>query len=317
MINPINAVDKVEILTLQDNYIDLLSRANSEVISRAMPIKNGELSNSILAEHGFSSVVTVTRGDISRSILFDFGYSAFGAAFNADTLDVDLKNIEAAALSHGHMDHVGGLSELMKRVSKKGLNLVVHPAAFRNPRYLKASDDLKIKTPNFTREKVKEAGMHLIETEDPYPLIDGDVLFLGGIPRLTDFEKGSPSLVYEENGEEKWDDIAEDSSIVTHVKGKGLLVLSGCAHSGIINTVNYAKEISGIHDIFAVMGGFHLSGADMAPVIGPTIQALKEIDPAYVIPTHCTGRDAVMQIEKAMPDRFILNMTGTRLTFSA
>ena len=317
MINTINEVDKVEILTLQDNYIDLISGDNSEVVLRAMPIKDGEMSNSILAEHGFSSIVTVTRGNSSRSILFDFGYSAFGAAFNADALDVDLKNIEAAALSHGHMDHVGGMSELMKRVSKKGIDLVVHPAAFRNPRYLKVSDDLKIKLPSFTREKVGEAGMHLVETEGPYPLLDGDVLFLGGIPRLTDFEKGAPGMIYEENGEEKWDDIAEDSSVVTRVKGKGLVVLSGCAHSGIINTVSYAREISGIHDVFAVMGGFHLSGSDMASVIGPTIQGLKEIDPAYVVPTHCTGRDAGMQIEKAMPDRFILNMAGTRLTFSA
>ena len=317
MINPINAVDKVEILTLQDNYIDLIARDNSEVVLRAMPIKDGEMSNSILAEHGFSSVVTVTRGNRSRSILFDFGYSAFGAALNADALDVNLKNIEAAVLSHGHMDHVGGLPELMKRVSKKGIELVLHPDAFRSPRYLKTLDDSRIKLPSFTRETVDEAGMQRVETEGPYPLLDGDVLFLGGIPRVTDFEKVPPSMVYKEDEEEKWDNIPEDSSIITHVKGKGLVVLSGCAHSGIINTVNYAKEISGISDVFAVMGGFHLSGADMAPAIGSTIQGLKEIDPAYVIPTHCTGRDAVMQIEKAMPDRFILNMTGTQLTFSA
>ena len=317
MMNMINTVDKVEILTLQDNYIDLISRDNTEVVLRAMPLKDGELSSSILAEHGFSSMVTVTKGDSSRSILFDFGYSSHGAAYNADALGVDLENIEAAALSHGHMDHVGGLSELVKKVSKIGLELVVHPAAFRQPRYLKAGDDIKIKLPSFTREKVEEAGMQRVETEDPYPLLDGDVLFLGGIPRVTDFEKVPPSMVYKENEEEKWDNIPEDSSIITHVRGKGLVVLSGCAHSGIINTVNYAKEISGVQDVFAVMGGFHLSGADMAAAIGPTIQGLKELGPAYVIPTHCTGRDAVMQIEKAMPDRFILNMTGTRLTFSA
>ena len=168
------------------------------------------------------------------------------------------------------MDHVGGLSELMKRVSKRGLELVVHPAAFRQPRYLKAGDDMKIKLPSFTREKVEEAGMQRVETEGPYPLLDGDVLFLGGIPRLTDFEKVPPSMIYKENEEEKWDKIPEDSSIITHVKGKGLVVLSGCAHSGIINTVNYAKEISGIQDVIrSVEALLRVLGPATAEMRGP------------------------------------------------
>lgn len=75
-------------------------------------------------------------------------------------------------------------------------------------------------------------------------------------------------------------------------------------------------EVSGVDEAFAVMGGFHLTGPGMAPVIEPTVQGLKEIDPAYVIPTHCTGRDAIMQIEKEMPEKFILNMAGTKFIFS-
>ena len=114
---------------------------------------------------------------------------------------------------------------------------------------------------------------------------------------------------------EKWDDLVDDSAVIAHVKGKGLVVLSGCAHSGIINTVNYAKEVSGVDKVFAVMGGFHLNGPEMEPAIEPTIRWLKEIDPTYVIPTHCTGRHAIMQIEKHMPDKFLLNMAGTRLSF--
>ncbi len=90
-----------------------------------------------------------------------------------------------------------------------------------------------------------------------------------------------------------------------------------CVDSGIINTVNYARLITGIDAVFAVMGGFHLTGPQMAPAIEPTVKALKEINPTYVIPTHCTGRDAVYQVEKTMPDRFILNMVGTTLTFSS
>ena len=313
----IGEVDKVEILTLQDNYIDLVSRDNTEVVNRAMPLKDMEVKNSVLAEHGFSSMVTVTKGDGVRSILFDFGFSAHGAAFNADALSVDLSAIEASALSHGHMDHFGGLAELMKGVGKNGIELVLHPEAFRKPRYVKITEDFLVNFPPFTRDTVKEAGLTLVETAEPYPLLDGEIFFLGAIPRLTDFEKGIPNMYYRQNGEEIWDDIADDTAIVANVKEKGLVILSGCAHSGIINTVNYARKVSGVNKVFAVMGGFHLNGPEMEPAVGPTVQGLKEIDPTYVVPTHCTGRSAVMRIEKEMPDNFLLNMSGTRLIFSS
>ncbi len=313
----INEVDKIEILTLQDNYIDLVSGDNNEIVARAMPLKDMEVKNSILAEHGFSSVVTVTKGESVRSMLFDFGFSAHGAAFNADALSVDLTTIEASALSHGHLDHVGGLAALMKMVNKKGIDLVVHPEVFRDPRYVKITEDIKIKLPSFTRKKAEGAGVKLVETQLPHPLLGGAVLFLGEIPRTTDFEKGMPNAYYEKNGEEQWDDITDDTGIAVNVKGKGIVVLSGCAHSGIINTVKYAREVSGVDKVFAVMGGFHLTGPIMEPVIQPTVQGLKDIDPTYIIPTHCTGRNAIMQIEKEMPEKFILNMSGTKLTFAA
>ena len=105
--------------------------------------------------------------------------------------------------------------------------------------------------------------------------------------------------------------------MAVNVKGKGLVVLSGCAHSGIINTVIYAREVTGVDKLYAVMGGFHLTGADFEPVIEPTTEAFKELDPAYIIPTHCTGRKAVMHLEKEMPDKFLLNMSGTKMVFSA
>ena len=313
----INEVDKVEILTLQDNYVDLISRDNTEMVQRAMPIKDMEVRNSILAEHGFSSMVTITKGEKTRSILFDFGFSSHGAALNADALSVDLNTIEAAVLSHGHLDHVGGLAELVERTGRKGMEIVLHPQAFRNPRYLKITEDSRINFPPFTREKVEKTGLTLVETEKPYSLLDGDIFFLGEIPRVTDFEKGLPIAYYREKGEERWDDIADDSSIIANVRGKGLVILSGCGHSGIVNTVMYSKEISGIDKVFAVMGGFHLTGPEMASVIDPTVRGLKQIDPAYIIPTHCTGRDAILKIEKEMPDSFILNMSGTKLIFAA
>jgi 7,8-dihydropterin-6-yl-methyl-4-(beta-D-ribofuranosyl)aminobenzene 5'-phosphate synthase len=124
-----------------------------------------------------------------------------------------------------------------------------------------------------------------------------------------------PNAYYREKGQEKFDAIEDDTAIVMNLKSKGLVILSGCAHSGIINTVNYARMVTDIDQVYAVMGGFHLTGSHFEPFIEPTTQALKAINPVYVIPTHCTGRKAINYMEKELPDKFILNMAGTKLTF--
>jgi 7,8-dihydropterin-6-yl-methyl-4-(beta-D-ribofuranosyl)aminobenzene 5'-phosphate synthase len=316
MTNKLKQVDKVEILTLQDNYVDVAAFDGNEIVQRAMPIKDMEIKNSILAEHGFSAVVTVYAQDTPCSLLFDFGFSEHGAAYNADALDVDLTAVEAMVLSHGHMDHFGGVEQLAERVGKQDIELVLHPTAFRKSRYIKVTDDFKIGLPPLTREKFEKAGIRIVESESPRMLLDDSVLFLGEIPKQTDFEKGFPRMYFDKDGESKWDPIEEDTAIVMHVKGKGLVVLSGCAHSGIINTVNYARQVTAVEDVFVVMGGFHLTGADFEPIIEPTADALKTINPQYVVPTHCTGRKAVMHLEKEMPDNFLLNMSGTKMVFA-
>ena len=312
----LNEVDKVEILTLQDNYIDVAAFDSNEVVQRGMPLKDWEFNNSIIAEHGFSTLVTIATADMTRSILFDFGFSEHGAAFNADALGVDLTTVEALVLSHGHRDHFGGLEQLAERVGKNGIELVLHPTAFRKSRYIKVSDEIKIKLPNLASEKIANAGISVIKSKSPRLLLDDQVLFLGEIPKQTQFEKGFPKMHFDEDGESKWDPIEEDTAIVMNVKGKGLVVLSGCAHSGIINTVKYAREVTGVENLFVVMGGFHLTGADFEPIIGQTTEALKRLQPRYVVPTHCTGRKAVMHLEKEMPDNFLLNMSGTKMVFA-
>lgn len=310
-------VEKVEILTLQDNYIDIAAFDSTETVQRAMPLKDMEIKNSVLAEHGFSAVVTVTRGDRARSILFDFGFSEQGAAFNADALGLDLSAVEATVLSHGHMDHFGGMVPLTKRIGKKGIELILHPAALRKPRYVKVTEELKLNMPPLTQARLEEAGVSLSATSEPRLLLDGSILYLGEIPKKTEFEKGFPRMFYAEKGEEKWDPIEDDTAVVVHLKGKGLVILSGCAHSGIINTARYAREVTGVDRVHVVMGGFHLTGSDFEPVIEPTIRGLKDLDPRHVVPTHCTGRKAIMQIEKEMPGQFLLNMSGTKMVFAA
>jgi len=312
----LHEVSKVEIFTLQDNYIDLLIGDDSELIQRARPRGGREMRGSVLAEHGFSALVTVTDGGSPRSILFDFGFSEHGALTNARALNVDLSGVEALVLSHGHMDHTGGFQSLVLAVGKPRIPLVVHPVVFRERRFVRLSESLRVDMPSVSRKRAADAGVSIIETRDPYPLLGGHLLFLGEIRRRTEFERGMPNARFEENGEEKWDPIEDDTAVVAHVKGKGLVILSGCAHSGIVNTIDHARALTGIEAVYAVMGGFHLTGPALAATIEPTTQALQRITPKHVVPCHCTGRVATMHIEREMPGQFVLNMSGTKLTFA-
>lgn len=312
----LKAVDRVDILTLQDNYIEITAMDSNAVVTRANPLKEGEIRASVLAEHGFSALVKPTLGNKTHTLLFDFGFSENGAAQNAETLSVDMTQVEAAALSHGHSDHTGGMAKLVALTGKKSIPYIVHPSAFKSPRYLKFGEDLKINFPKLTRDMVRNAGLSVIETENPYLLLEDTILFLGEIPRSTDFETGWPLPHCQQDGKEVWDAIEDDTSIVINLKDKGLVILSGCAHAGIINTVHHAVKVTGVNKIHAVMGGFHLSGPFFEPIIDRTTKELQKINPAYIIPTHCTGRKAIMEMEKRMPDKFILNMAGTKLTFN-
>jgi 7,8-dihydropterin-6-yl-methyl-4-(beta-D-ribofuranosyl)aminobenzene 5'-phosphate synthase len=309
-------VDQVEILSLADNYNDLVSMDSNEIVTRAIPVKDMEVKGSVLAEHGFSAVVKTASGEETHEVFFDFGLSDVAVPYNADKLGVDLSGLEAAVLSHGHMDHFGALIPMIEAIPVKPVPFYLHPAAFKENRYLKVGD-IRIKFPPADRAAWEQAGADIIESAGPRLLAGDTVLFLGEIERLTDFEKGMPNAYFEKGGEESWDPIEEDTGIAVHLRGKGLVILSGCSHSGIVNTVAYARKVTGVDRVHVVMGGFHLTGPAFEPIIDKTIEGLRAFDPDYIVPTHCTGRKAVMAFEAAMPDKFILNMAGTRLTFRA
>ena len=313
----VNAVDRIEIITLEDNYIDIASMDNTDIVTRAMPLKGNEFGNSILAEHGFAAIVKTTTGERTRTMIMDFGLSEDVAARNAQALGVDLGRIEAAVLSHGHLDHFGGLSQIGRQIGEKRVPLYVHPSAFKPNRFVAAGGGFKIIMPTPSETDFEKAGFTVTKDTEPAAMLDGDVLYLGEIPRLTDFEQGMPNAFFGEEGEEEMDLLEDDTAIAMNLSGKGLVVLSGCAHSGIINTVEHARKVTGVSKIHAIMGGFHLTGQLFEPIIGDTVDALKEMQPDYIIPTHCTGRKAIGHIENEMPASFVLNMAGTTVTFSA
>lgn len=309
-------VDKVEIITLEDNFIDLVSMDNTSVVTRAMPLSGLEFKNSVLAEHGYAALVRATRGQEARTLVFDFGFSEDVAVRNASALSLDLSQAEAAVLSHGHLDHFGGLLAVGKKIGRQGMELVAHPEVFKAGRFFEPMPGLRISMPVIGREAAEKAGFRVVESREPRQMLGGNAVFLGEIPRETPFEKGMPNAYYiDKDGGEHPDPITDDSALALNVEGRGLVVLSGCSHAGIINTVRYAQKVTGVSRVHAVVGGFHLTGPAFASVIGPTVEALREIAPDYVVPTHCTGRAAVMEFERRMPKEFVLNMAGTTLTF--
>ena len=155
------------------------------------------------------------------------------------------------------------------------------------------------------------------QSRKPVSVAEGRILVTGEIERKTVFEKGLPNAYMEHSGELVKDPISDDQSLIMHLRGKGLVVISGCAHSGIINTLLYSKKISGVDRLYAVLGGFHLSGPQFEPIIEETIDSLKKMNPRIFVPMHCTGWKAVHRFEETFPDAFILNSVGSTITLSS
>lgn len=312
----VNEVERIEITTLVDNITDLLLES-SDHVKRAPRIREGAPAPPLLAEHGFSAIVRVTDSNgKSNSVLLDAGLSETTMLINADRLGVDFGEIEAVVISHGHVDHIKALMPALERL-RPGIPIVIHPHAF-NPRLIKIPDGTQVRMTPLDPDALEQAGAKIVRETGPSLVADGKILVTGQIPRLTDFEFGFPVQYAIVDGVEQHDPLTpDDQSLVVAVRGKGLVIISGCAHAGIINTLKYARELTGLEKVHAVVGGFHLGGPLYESVIGPTVDAIEEIGPDFLLPTHCTGLAAMNEFARRMPDAFIQNSVGTRLIFGS
>jgi 7,8-dihydropterin-6-yl-methyl-4-(beta-D-ribofuranosyl)aminobenzene 5'-phosphate synthase len=312
----LKSAERVEITTLIDNYVDLLL-PSSEIVTRPPLAKGGNiLADTLLAEHGLSLLVTVYNGGMKNTILFDTGYTKIGVPHNMEFLGVNSEAIEAVVISHGHMDHTGALYPILDKMPGR-IPLVLHPGAFVYPRYTAAPDGSKRLWPRtLVRDDLKQKNVELVESKTPTLIADDRIMVTGEVERKTGFEKGMPNALLEKDGKFVHDPITDDQAIVVKLKDKGLVVISGCAHAGIVNTIMFAQKTTGEEKVHAVIGGFHLSGPFFEKIHDDTIRELKNMDPEVIVPMHCTGWKAVQRFQKEFSSRFVLNSVGSMITLS-
>ena len=318
-------VDEVTVTTMVDNTFDALL-ASAEGVTRASigsgrsaapHFAGGETLAGLRAEHGFSALVTVRSGNTSSTLLFDTGASPDALAVNAERLGIDVGGLQGVVLSHGHFDHAGGFDGLARLRRRSGLPLTVHPAVWTRRRlHLPAGQGLEL--PTLSRGALEREGFEVIERRQP-SLLAGGILITGEVDRVTEFEHGMPQAHQAWDGHGWRHDplVIDDQALVVNVRGRGLVVVTGCGHAGVVNIVRHAMRLTGVGRLLALVGGFHLTGPAFEPVIGPTVTALTELAPELIVPGHCTGWRAQHSLAAALPDAWVQTSVGTTYTLSA
>jgi len=259
----------------------------------ARPATFGEEGLSILIEAGTSIILLDTGQTIS-------------VVLNAAALGVDLSRVEKIVLSHGHFDHTGGLRSVLRKM-RKNVEVVCHPDVWA-PKYAVGKDGAErfIGVP-FQRLELESLGARFAMSKGPVVLAE-NVTALGEVPMVNDFETIDPHLFVRDGTGLRPDDLLDDRAVVIN-SGDGLVVVLGCAHRGIINTLKQAQKLAGLERINLVVGGSHLVGSGEERV-WQTVAALKELNVERLGLCHCTSLPAAAILAREFGDRFFFNNVG-------
>jgi len=256
-----------------------------------------------LAEWGLSILVETDE----VNILLDTGRS-ISAAYNADSLGINLSRIDKIVLSHGHFDHTGGLRQVLRKMSKK-VEIIAHPDIWTAKYSRRAGKDRYIGIP-FQRQELESLGANFNLTTKPVKITD-NIMTTGEVPMVTDYEEIDPDLVVKEDTGWQPDKLLDDQALIISTE-PGLIVILGCAHRGIINTLYYARQLTGVKRVHTVLGGCHLISASPER-IRLTIAALKELGVQKIGVSHCTGLPAAVIMAQEFGDKFFFNNAGTSI----
>ena len=310
-------VSEVTITSVVDNSLEMLSVLDRWDTQRLWDwTPDPDRARYPLAEHGLSLLVQTQGDQGSHTIIFDVAHDPDSVIDNSERMLLDLSPVEAIVLSHGHMDHTGGLLAVLEFMGANELPVVTHPAMFqvrgwREPEV--ADSRMEVPPPNPSPAEIEAAGAVITEAIAPYLMCNDTILVTGEVPRITDFEPGLPNEWVLENGQWRLDPrVVDDRSIVMHVQGRGLVVVAGCAHAGIVNTLEYARELTGVERVAAIIGGFHMAGKYFEPNIPKTVQAIQQLNPDLLVPSHCTGWPGRLALAQACPAAFVPGSVGNR-----
>lgn len=309
----VTEVDKLTVWVLTDNYYDS-NRADVKGTKRyrAMPGK------SIHAEHGVSFYAETTVNGKTSTCMYDYGFDPVGVMNNIALLGIDVGRVNAFSLSHGHYDHYTSAVSILKQNQSRiagGTPFFVGVEAFARRYSLRPGATEPTDLGQLKKEDIEALGLKVVEVKTPVEIAPG-AYFTGNIERVTSYEKVPTSFQIKRGEKIEHDTFPGEQAVFFKVKGKGLVVLSGCAHAGIVNTAKQAQKVAGTDKIHAIMGGFHLINAK-PEVIQRTVTDIKAMKPDIIVPAHCTGFEAVVAFSKEMPNEFVMNTAGTQYTFAA